>query len=142
MSTLFTSIIDGDLPGRFVWEDDLVVGFLTIAPISPGHTLIVPRTEVDHWLDAEPELLAHAVEVAQVVGSAIMMAFQPRRVALLVAGFEVPHMHVHVLGAGSEAELKFENANPDVPGTELDDSRDRVRAALVELGFADSVPLR
>lgn len=142
MPTLFTSIIDGDLPGRFVWEDDLVVGFLTIAPITPGHTLVVPRMEVDHWLDAEPGLLAHTIAVARSVGSAIRVAFQPLRVALLVAGFEVPHMHIHVLGAASEEELKFENANPDVSGHELDEARDRVRTALVDLGFGDSVPLR
>lgn len=142
MPTVFTSIIEGKLPGRFVWEDDLVVGFLTIAPISPGHTLVVPRMEVDHWLDADPGLLSHAIEVARSVGTAIHRAFRPRRVALLVAGFEVPHMHLHVLGAGSEADIKFENADPDVPGAELDKARDRVRVALDELGFGESVPRR
>ncbi len=142
MATLFTAIIDGDLPGRFVWEDELVVGFLTIAPISTGHTLVVPRLEIDHWLDAERGLVAHAVDVAQSIGTAIMQAFRPDRIALLVAGFEVPHMHVHVLGAASERELTFANAKPDTPPAELDAAQQRIRAALVDLGHSDSIPDR
>ncbi len=140
MATLFTAIINGDLPGRFVWEDELVVGFLTIAPISPGHTLIVPRLEVDHWLDAPSDLVAHTIEVARSVGEAIREAFRPVRVAMLVAGFEIPHMHVHVLGAASEEELKFENARPDTPAAELDAARDAIRAALLGHGHGDTVP--
>jgi diadenosine tetraphosphate (Ap4A) HIT family hydrolase len=140
MSTLFTAIINGELPGRFVWEDELVVGFLTIAPISPGHTLVVPRMEVDHWLDAPNDLLTHTIDVAHSIGEAIRESFQPVRVALLIAGFEIPHMHVHVLGAASEAELKFENANPNTPAAELDAAKDRIRAALRGLGHGDAVP--
>ena len=59
MSTVFTKIIDGDLPGRFVWSDDVAVAFLSINPLGPGHTLVVPRAEVDHWVDADAALLAH-----------------------------------------------------------------------------------
>ncbi len=56
MPTLFTRIINGDLPANFVWKDDLCVAFLSIAPLGPGHTLVVPRAEVDHWLDLDPEM--------------------------------------------------------------------------------------
>ena len=142
MATLFTSIINGILPGRFVWEDELVVGFLTIAPISPGHTLVVPRAEIDHWVDADAGLLAHTIGVAQSIGRAITMAFEPVRVALLIAGFEINHMHVHVLGASSEEELKFETVDPSTPSDQLDAARDRIRAALADLGFGSAVPDR
>ena len=65
MATLFTRIIDGELPGRFVWRDDRAVAFLTISPIQPGHTLVVPRAEVDNWLDLDPAIAAHLMTVAQ-----------------------------------------------------------------------------
>lgn len=140
MATLFTRIIDGDLPGRFVWSDEQCVAFLTIAPISRGHTLVVPRVEVDHWLDADPALLAHLTGVARTVGTGIARAFEPRRVALLVAGFEVPHLHVHVLGAASEHDLKFENADPGVAPERLDEDLARLRDALTDLGHGEVVP--
>ena len=140
MATLFTKIIDGEIPGRFVWEDELCVAFLTIAPISAGHTLVVPRQEVDHWLDAEPALLAHLSAVSQTIGRAIDKAFSPSRVAVIVAGFEVPHLHVHVLGASSEHELTFANADPNADPARLDADRDALVSALEALGHADRTP--
>ena len=68
MPTLFTKIIEGDIPGRFVWREDDVVAFLTINPIRPGHTLVVPVAEVDHWLDLDPPLATRCFEVAEVIG--------------------------------------------------------------------------
>lgn len=140
MATLFTRIIEGELPARFVWSDDRCVAFLTIAPISPGHTLVVPRDEIDHWIDADDDLLAHLTAVSRRIGRAVDRAFDPNRVAVIVAGFEVPHLHIHVLGAESEHELRFENADPTVDPEVLDDHLRRLRAALVELGHADRVP--
>ena len=71
MPTLFTRIIEGELPGRFVYRDERCVAFLTIEPISHGHTLVVPIEEVDHWIDLDPELASHCFSVAQRVGRAI-----------------------------------------------------------------------
>ena len=62
--TIFTRIIDGELPGQFVWSDDRCVVFLSINPVTPGHALVVPRAEIDHWLDLDPELAAHLMVVA------------------------------------------------------------------------------
>ncbi len=64
MATIFTRIIEGELPGRFVHRDDKCVAFLSIAPLRPGHTLVVPIEEVDHWVDLDPDLLAHLMRVA------------------------------------------------------------------------------
>lgn len=140
MSTLFTRIIDGELPGRFVWSDPVAVAFATIAPISAGHVLVVPRAEVASFTEADDELLAHLMSVAATVGRAQEVAFGAPRAALLVAGFEVPHLHVHVLPAWGEAELSFANARPGTPGAELDEAMERLRDALREAGSSEHVP--
>lgn len=70
MATLFTRIINGELPGRFIYSDELAVAFLTISPLAPGHTLVVSREEVDQWTDAGQSLLHHCLDIAQVIGIA------------------------------------------------------------------------
>ncbi len=140
MSTLFTKIIDGELPGRFVWSDDVAVGFLSINPLGPGHTLVVPRAEVDHWVDADAGLLAHLTEVAHAVGAAVQTVWQPPRVGLLVAGFEVPHLHMHVFPAWDMAAFDFANAAAGVDAAEQDAHRDTLRAALRDAGHGEHVP--
>ena len=109
MSTVFTKIINDELPGRFVYRDDKVVAFLTIEPIAPGHTLVVPVEEVDKWTDASPELWAHLNEVAQKVGQAVVSAFDAPRAGYLIAGFEVPHTHIHIFPAHD-----MSGYNPDI----------------------------
>ncbi|HEY8546876.1 MAG TPA: HIT family protein, partial [Acidimicrobiales bacterium] len=133
-------IIDGEIPGRFVWQDDRAVVFLTIAPIRPGHALVVPRAEVDHWLDLDPELAAHLTKVAQIVGTAQMAAFSPARVGLIIAGLEVPHTHLHVIPIDSEADLSFAKADHGAAPEALDDAARRLREALRSLGHGDRVP--
>ncbi len=134
MPTLFTRIIDGDLPGRFIWEDDTCVAFLTINPLTPGHTLVVPREPVDHWLDASAELRAHLMDVAHTIGRAIQSVYQPTKVGLLIAGLEVPHLHIHLAGIDTLEDMDFARADPD-PGAEaLDHAAQALRAALREMG--------
>jgi histidine triad (HIT) family protein len=140
MSTLFTKIIDGTLPGRFVWADDVAVGFLSINPLGPGHTLVVPRAEVDQWVDADAGLLAHLTEVAHAIGAAVRTLWQPPRVGLLVAGFEVPHLHMHVFPAWDMAAFDFANAAATVDADEQDAHRDALRAALRDAGHGAHVP--
>ena len=136
MTTLFSRIIHGELPGRFVLRDELCVAFLTIAPISRGHTLVVPRAEVDQWLDLEPATMAHLAEVARQIGLAQRTAFGAERVALLIAGLEVPHTHLHVLPIRSESDIDYAKADSGVPGDELDEVAEQLRAALGERGSA------
>lgn len=140
MSTLFTKIIAGGLPGRFVWSDDTAVGFLSINPLGPGHTLVVPRAEIDHWVDADPVLVAHLTGVARAVGAAVARVWQPPRVGLVVAGFEVPHLHLHVFPAWDMAAFDFARAAPSVDAAEQDAHRDTLRAALREAGHGAHVP--
>jgi histidine triad (HIT) family protein len=134
MTTLFSRIIDGDLPGRFVWRDPEAVAFLTIAPIRTGHALVVPRVEVDNWLDLDPGLAAHLMGVAQTVGQAQRAAFASERIGMIIAGLEVPHVHLHTIPITREADLDFSKADPDVDGGALDDAAERIREALRALG--------
>ena len=110
MATIFTRIIDGDIPGTFVWRDERCVAFLSINPMAHGHTLVVPIEEVDHWVDADPELTAHLFEVTRIIGQAQRAAFSPERVGVIIAGYEVPHTHIHVIPTNDMGELSFANA--------------------------------
>ncbi len=137
MPSIFSRIIEGELPGRFVWKDDLVVAFMTIAPIQPGHTLVVPREEIDHWQAIEGDLMAHLTHVSQCVGKAIERAYRPERVGLMIAGLEVPHLHVHVTPIWGMRDLDFAKADSKVKPEALDEAADKIRAALRELGHAE-----
>ena len=129
MPSIFTRIIDGELPGRFVWRDDRCVAFLSIAPLRLGHTLVVPIDEVDHWLDLDPEVAAHLMTVSQRIGRAQQRAFSPARVGLIIAGMEVPHTHLHVIPIDAESDLHVANARSR-PDEEMDEAAAAIVAAL------------
>lgn len=132
MTSVFTKIIEGELPGRFVYRDDLVAAFLTIEPVAYGHTLVVPIAEVDKWTDLDPEIWARCNEVAQKVGSAIIDVFGSERAGYLIAGFEVPHAHIHVFPANDMSGYSLANVmKPDETDDEqMDAAAEKLRAAL------------
>jgi histidine triad (HIT) family protein len=132
--SIFTKIIAGEIPGTFVWKDDRCVAFLSIAPMKPGHTLVVPRDEVDHWIDLDPALAQHLFTVAQTIGKAQQQAFSPRRVGVMIVGDEVPHTHIHVVPINSAGELSFDHADPHPPEGALDDAASKLRDALRDQG--------
>jgi len=140
MSTLFTKIINGEIPGRFIWKDEDVVAFLTISPITQGHTLVVPREEVDSWTQASPELLAKVMDVAQNIGKVQESLFDAKRVGVLMEGFEVDHLHVHVWPAYSTADFEIHNVDHNPDAAVMDATAVRLRAALRDAGHGDSVP--
>lgn len=130
MATVFTRIIEGDLPAHFVWRDERCVAFLSINPLAPGHALVVPVEEVDHWIDLDPDLLAHLTAVARSIGAVQDELFDPTKVALLVVGEEVPHVHLHVVPFHAVAQLDFATAEPDPDHDELAAIAERMAAAL------------
>lgn len=134
MATVFTKIIDGDLPGRFVWRDELCVAFLSINPLKPGHVLVVPREEVDHWIDLDLGTWEHLTRVAKAIGSALQRAYQPAKVGMMLAGLEVPHVHIHLVPIDDVHDLDFARADPEPDPDELDLTADAVREALRSLG--------
>lgn len=119
MASVFTKILDGDIPGRFVYRDDTVAAFLTIEPIAYGHTLVIPVQEVDRWTDLDPAVWSHVMEVAQKIGQVIVDKFDAPRAGLLIAGFEVPHAHVHVFpakdmsGYNLASVMKMDETDPE-----------------------------
>ncbi|MBM4382332.1 MAG: HIT family protein [Deltaproteobacteria bacterium] len=137
MPSLFTRIIRGELPGRFVWRDAQCVAFLTIAPLRQGHTLVVPIREVDHWLDLAPEEAAHLTVVAQKIGRAMQSAFSPVKVGLMIAGLEVPHVHLHLVPIHELRDLDFARAEKNPAPAAMDEAAAKLRAALRAAGHAE-----
>lgn len=140
MSTLFSRIIEGQIPGRFVWRDERCVAFLTIAPLRPGHALVVPRQEVDEWTDADDDLLTHLITVAKQIGAAQKVSFGAPRAGLVIAGFEVPHLHLHTFPAWGISDFDFAKADRNPEPAELDSAAEKLRQALREAGHSDRVP--
>src|SRR6266705_1385940 len=138
MATIFTQIIEGRLPARFVWKDDLCVVFLSNRPLRPGHSLVVPREEVDHWLDLVPSLLCHLAETAQAIGRAQMAGFRPERIGVMLAGREVPHGHLHVVAIRGLRDLDFGNQDPDPDPQMMDDAAETIRRELRKLGYGQA----
>ncbi|MFZ0013843.1 MAG: HIT family protein [Acidimicrobiia bacterium] len=134
MPTLFTRIIDGDIPATFVWRDDRCVAFMSINPLRAGHVLVVPREEVDHWVDCPAELRAHLMDVAATVGTALHRVYEPEKVGLMIAGLEVPHLHIHLVPIDGVRDLDFANAASSVTREELEQEATSIRQELKTMG--------
>lgn len=142
MASIFSKIIDGQIPSRMLWEDDLCVSFLDVRPLSNGHSLVVPRQETDLWTDLGAATAAHLTEVAHAIGRAQMSVFTPARIGLMIAGFEVPHTHLHVVPMTSMAQLDFAHANPNPDQGLLDEHLTALREALDEAGHSGTLSRR
>ena len=141
MPSVFTRIIAGELPGRFVWKDERCVALLSINPIRQGHVLVVPRDEVEHWIDLPEDLAAHLMLVSRKIGQALQTTFGPAKVGLMIAGLEVAHVHLHLLPIDGLGDLSFANADPDPDPAALDAAAGAVRTALSEAGHAEAADL-
>ena len=137
MPTIFTRIIAGEIPSRMLWEDAQCVAFLDVRPLAVGHTLVVPHVEVDQWTDLDAGQASHLMEVAHAIGQAQKAVFQPARVGLMIAGFEVPHTHLHVVPLTTMAQLDFATADTNPDQELLDDALVRLRAHLAEAGHSE-----
>lgn len=139
MATVFSLIIEGRIPGTFVWRDERCVAFMSINPMAYGHTLVVPIAEVDHWVDAEPDLVAHLFEVTRIIGVAQREAFGCERVGVIVAGYEVPHTHIHVIPTDDMRQLSFANAAASVDRDDLEAAAEAIRVRLRRAGHSHVV---
>jgi len=140
MASVFSKIISGEIPGRFVWEDDDVVAFLTIAPVTQGHTLIVPREEIDQWQDVDGAVFGKLTSVAQKIGQAVVKGFDAPRAGFLIAGLEVPHLHLHVFPAFEMGNFDISGADPSPSAESQDEAARKIKAALTDLGYGANVP--
>lgn len=129
MATIFTRIIQGDIPGHFVWDDAQCVAIMTLNPMKPGHLLVIPRQEIDHWDDLSPELSAHLMCVSQTLAKAQKRAFPCERVGMFIVGLEVPHVHLHLVPIDAMEDIRLEGL-AQAESQELADAATRIRAAL------------
>ncbi len=139
MSSVFTKIINGSLPGHFLWRDNTCVSFLSINPISQGHALIVPEMEIDHWLDLPPEVNKHLIEIGQIIGQAQMDVYKPLRIGMVIAGLEVPHTHLHIIPIDGMQDLDFSNASMSADNNELSDNATQLKNAIKSRGHGCGV---
>ena len=130
MASVFTMIIKGDLPGTFVWEDDRCVAFMSINPLAYGHTLLVPLDEISQWLDVPSDLREHLFEVAARIGAAQKQVFGSQRIGMIIAGFEVPHMHIHLIPANTMSDMDFSLASDSVDAADLERAAESIKSAL------------
>lgn len=128
--SIFTRIFAGDIPATFVYTDEICGVFLPINPLATGHVLVVPKVEVDEWIDLPEATVSHLMAVAQRIGKAQKAAFGCRRVGVIIAGFEVPHVHIHVIPTNEMSQLDFANAAPHSERSDLEAAASALRAHL------------
>ncbi len=109
MPTIFTKIVNGEIPSYKIAEDDSFLAFLDINPNAKGHTLCIPKKEVDKILDLDEETYLGLMAFSRKVGKAIEKAINCKRVGLTVIGLEVPHVHVHLIPLNSMQDIRFQD---------------------------------
>jgi histidine triad (HIT) family protein len=107
--TIFTRIIRGEIPSYKITEDEFFLAFLDINPLREGHTLVIPKTETDHFFDLEDSLLSRILLFAKPIANAIERSFNCNRCGISVIGLEVPHAHMHLIPIDGIADMDFKN---------------------------------
>ena len=129
MSSIFSKIIQGSIPCEKILENKDFIAFLDIRPIQTGHTLVVPKQEIDELFDLSDALLSQSLIFSKPIAVALKKAFSCNRVGILVAGLEIPHAHIHLVPIHREGELSFSHAKPAIP-KELAETSKRIRTLL------------
>ena len=128
MATIFSKIISGEIPCYKVAEDDRCLSFLDIRPIVFGHTLVIPKVEVDYIFDMDDEYLAHMHVFAKRVARVLKEEVSCIRIGVMVAGLEVPHAHIHLVPMQSIGDLSFTNPRPEFPADKMKELAERLSA--------------
>ena len=130
MASIFTRIINREIPGHIVAEDDHFIAFLDITPLVVGHTLVVPKKELDYIFDLDDDTLAGLNVFAKKVAHAIKKAVPCKRIGVAVIGLEVPHTHVHLVPMNSMGDLNFTRAKLSPSKAELVGVAEKIQQAL------------
>ena len=133
MTTIFTRIINGEIPGTFVHRDEACVAFMSINPMADGHVLVIPLDEVEHWVDLSPYIASHLFEVSHRISRALAIAFPCEKVGLIIAGYEVNHSHIHLIPTTHMGQLSFANAAASVERSALEEHAEKITAVLASL---------
>ena len=124
---IFSKIAAGEIPSYKCAENDKFYAFLDINPLAEGHTLVIPRREVDHVFDLEDEELAEYQLFAKRVAAAIKKAFPCKKVAQVVLGLEVPHAHIHLIPMNSEADVDFRKEKLSLTPQQFEEIAEKIR---------------
>jgi len=130
MATIFSKIAAGEIPSYKVAEDDNYYAFLDINPLAKGHTLVIPKKEVDYIFDLDAETYAGLCAFARKVAIALKAAIPCKRVGVAVLGMEVPHAHIHLVPLQSESDLNFRNKKLRLSEEEFKEIAGKIAAAL------------
>jgi len=130
MASIFTKIVNGDIPCHKIAETEDFLAFLDINPLAEGHTLVIPKKEVDYIFDIEEELLSGILIFARKVAKALAVTVPCERVGLTVIGLEVPHAHVHLIPINTIGDMNFEKPKLTVPHKKLAELAENIREQL------------
>ena len=139
MSTIFTKIIEGEIPGTFVYRDDVCVSFMSINPIADGHLLVVPREEIDEWTDLSTATAQHVLNISHTLGRVVKDSHNCVRAGLIIAGYEINHCHLHVIPTNTMDDLDFRNAAPSVTREYLEAQAQMIRQSMKKYGIEPSL---
>lgn len=130
MATIFTKIVKGEIPSYKIAEDENYYAFLDIFPLAKGHTLVIPKKEVDYLFDLDDTTYIGLQAFAKKVASALDKAIECKRVGVAVLGLEVPHAHIHLVPMNSEADINFKNPKKEFTPEEFEEIRKSIVAQL------------
>lgn len=130
MSTIFTKIVRGEIPSYKIYEDERYYAFLDINPLTEGHTLVIPKEEIDYFFDLPDDLLSGMMVVSRKIAKAIEKVVTCKRVAVVVLGLEVPHAHVHLIPFNRESDIHFTNPKLKLSNEEFEALAEKIRAHL------------
>ncbi|MBS3806687.1 MAG: HIT family protein [Bacteroidales bacterium] len=130
MASLFTKIINGEIPSYKIAEDENYYAFLDINPLKKGHTLVVPKVEVDYFFDLDDETISGMMVFAKQVARAIDRAIECKRVGVVVLGMEVPHAHVHLIPLNKEIDASFTQPKLKLKEKEFEDIARKIRESM------------
>ena len=128
MATIFTKIVRGEIPSYKIAEDERYYAFLDINPLAKGHTLVIPKQEIDYIFDLDAELLGGMMVFAQKVAKALKLTVPCNRVGVAVLGLEVPHAHIHLIPLNRESDINFSNPKLKLTGEEFELLANEIRS--------------
>ncbi len=137
MASIFTKILQDEIPGHFVWRDSRCFSIMTIQPIREGHLLVIPNEEINHWDDVPAETASHLMLTAQTIAKAMKQVISCKRIGVSVVGLEVPHTHVHLIPIDSMDDMSFSRAHA-VPQDKLAEVAAAIRGVLIAQGHAEA----
>jgi len=130
MASIFTKIVNGEIPAYKIAEDDRFLAFLDINPLTKGHTLVIPKQETDYLFDLDADLYADMQRFAHKIAKALKPAMQTKRVGVAVIGFEVPHAHLHLIPINGMSEMNFSLPKLKLSPAEFEAITAKIKAEL------------